>query len=113
MIFVRTNQQLARLYTRRNHITWFATTKHDEQETVLSNLPDPGKVEFVVDGHAASGNPTDPLLAAAGRTMVPKMLFCFRHHNSGRKKGVRNRFLLQMQSETEPVRELPHLVPTH
>jgi hypothetical protein len=28
----------------------------------LSNLPDPGKVEFVVDGHAAFGNPTDPIL---------------------------------------------------
>lgn len=32
----------------------------------LSNLPDPGKVEFVVDGHAAFGNSTDPNSAASG-----------------------------------------------
>ncbi len=30
-----------------------------------------------------------------------------------KEKGVRNHFLLQIQSETEPVRELPHLVPAH
>ncbi len=46
-------------------ITSFATTKHEELKTVLYNLPDPGKVDFVVDGHAACDNPTDPLVAAA------------------------------------------------
>lgn len=48
--------------------------QHDEQETFLSNLPGPGKVEFVVDGHAALGNPTDPVLAAAGRMTMLGML---------------------------------------
>jgi hypothetical protein len=66
-------------------IQWQATRcsppKHDEQETFLSNLPDPGKVEFVVDGHAASGNPTDPILDAASPTMMLKMLLCFRFNN--------------------------------
>ena len=40
------------------------------RELPSSNLPDPGKVEFVVDGHAAFGNPTDPISAAAGQAMI-------------------------------------------
>ena len=44
--------------------------QHDEQGSSLSNLPDPGKVEFVVDGHAAFGNPTDPISAASGQTLM-------------------------------------------
>lgn len=60
---------------------WLNTDyQHDKQEIPLSNLPGPGRLEFVVDGHVASGNPTDPVLAAAGRTMVLSMFICIRFH---------------------------------
>lgn len=61
--------------------------QHDEQGMSLSNLPDPGKVEFVVDGHAAFGNPTDlprPLLAR--RVMLCMLNRC---HQVPRSTAIR------------------------